>query len=227
MKILVVEDDQLLGKSIKKGLEQEAMVVEWVSDGQEGFDRAVSEPYDVVVLDRMLPNMSGMELCQQLRKENILTPVLMLTALGDPTHAVEGLTVGADDYMSKPFSFAELVARIRTLVRRPHNIVQTTYHIADLRFDSTVQKVTRAGIEIQLSKKEYQLLEYLIKNKGLTLSKEQIIQHVWEFDSDVLPNTVEAFIMSLRKKIEKPFPSSVKLIHTVRGFGYSLQEKKI
>lgn len=201
MKILIVEDDALLGKSIKKGLEQESMVVEWVTDGEDGFDRGVSEPYDLIILDRMLPNMNGMEICRGLRKEEVNTPILMLTALGDTAHTVEGLTDGADDYMSKPFAFEELVARIRALVRRPQETVLTSYQVDDLVLDCTHQKVSRGTEEILLSKKEYQLLEYFIKNQGITLSKDTILQHVWEFDSDVLPNTVEAFIMSMRKKL--------------------------
>lgn len=225
MKILIVEDDALLGKSIKKGLEQESMVVEWVTDGDEGFDRAVSEPYDLVILDRMLPGMNGLEICRELRNEKVTIPILMLTALGDTAHTVEGLTDGADDYMSKPFAFEELIARIRALTRRPQATVHVEYHVDDLVLDSSHQKVTRGKAELALSKKEYQLLEYMIKNQGVTLSKEQLLKNVWEFDSDILPNTVEAFIMSLRKKIERPFPNKAKLIHTVRGFGYVLEKQ--
>ena len=223
MRILLVEDDTAIARSLKEGLEDEAYAVDVVHDGDEGYRTAVADDYDVIILDRMLPGMNGYEVCRVLRNDGNKTPILMLTARDAERDIVEGLDTGADDYLAKPFSFDVLLARIRALLRRPNEKLEEILQVGDLKLDPSSKKVTRASQEINLTAKEYGVLEYLMRNKGKVLSKEQIISHVWDFDADVLPNNVELFIMFLRRKIDKPFKS--KLIHTVSGFGYKLEEK--
>jgi len=225
MRILVVEDEHKIANSIKKGLEQESYAVDVAYDGVEGYDLAVTQDYDVVVLDLMLPGMDGVEICRQLREEQIHTPILMLTARGQLNDKVKGLNAGADDYLVKPFAFAELLARIRALARRPKDSLGAELTVADLSLDTLTFKVKRAGKEIQLSKKEYALLEYLLRHPNQVLTKDQIINHVWDYDADILPNTVEVYIGYLRSKIGKQFKNKAHLIHTVRGFGYKIGEK--
>lgn len=215
MKVLVVEDEHKIANSIKHGLEQEGLAVDVVFDGIEGYDLAASEDYDVIILDILLPGMDGLEICRKLRKENIHTPILMLTAKGQLEDKVEGLNSGADDYLTKPFAFEELLARIRALGRRPVSSVGTELTVGNLTLNTLSFEVVMNGKPIQLSRKEFSLLEYLMRHPGKLLSKDQIISHVWNYEADILPNTVEVYIGYLRKKI----PS---LIHTVRGFGYKL-----
>ena len=227
MRILVVEDEHKIANSIKKGLEQEAMAVDVAYDGTGGYDMAAVEEYDVIVLDLMLPGMDGIEICKKLReKENIHTPILMLTAKGQLNDKVEGLNAGADDYLVKPFAFEELLARIKALTRRPKNGLGTTLTVGDLSLNTLTYEVRRSGKHIQLSKKEFALLEYLLRNPGKIITKDQIINHVWDYDADVLPNTVEVYIGYLRDKIDKPSKGSQPLIQTVRGFGYRIGEAK-
>lgn len=223
MKVLVVEDEVRIARSIQKGLEQEKFVVDVSHDGASGYDLATTEEYDCIVLDWMMPEMDGMEVCTKLRKEKNITPILMLTARTQTQDKVKGLNTGADDYLAKPFSFDELIARIRALTRRPKAIAENTLKVRDLSLNSQNYSVVRAGKNINISQKEYQLLEYLMKRPGSVFSKQQIIEQVWDFDSDVLPNTVEVYIKNLRKKIDLPFSESKPLIHTVRGFGYKIQ----
>lgn len=223
MRILLVEDDTAIARSLKEGLEDEAYAVDIAHDGSEGYRTAVADDYDVIILDIMLPEMNGYEVCRALRNDGNKTPILMLTARDAERDIVEGLDTGADDYLAKPFSFDVLLARIRALLRRPNEKLEEILQVGDLKLDPSSKKVTRASQEINLTAKEYGVLEYLMRNKGKVLSKEQIISHVWDFDADVLPNNVELFIMFLRRKIDKPFKS--KLIHTVSGFGYKLEEK--
>ncbi len=223
MRILLVEDDTAIARSLKEGLEDEAYAVDIAHDGSEGYRTAVADDYDVIILDIMLPGMNGYEVCRALRNDGNKTPILMLTARDAERDIVEGLDTGADDYLAKPFSFDVLLARIRALLRRPNEKLEEILQVGDLKLDPSSKKVTRASQEINLTAKEYGVLEYLMRNKGKVLSKEQIISHVWDFDADVLPNNVELFIMFLRRKIDKPFKS--KLIHTVSGFGYKLEEK--
>lgn len=224
MRILVVEDEHKIANSIKRGLEQESYAVDVAYDGEQGFDLAATEDYDVIVLDLMLPEVDGMDICKKLRKEeNIHTPILMLTAKGQLDDKVKGLNAGADDYLVKPFAFAELLARIRALTRRPKSILSPVLTAEDLSLNTLTFEVKRAGKQIRLSKKEFALLEYLLRHKDKTLTKEQIINHVWNYDADVLPNTVEVYIGYLRNKIDKPFKNKPKLIHTVRGFGYKIR----
>jgi two-component system, OmpR family, response regulator len=222
MRILVVEDEHKIANSIKKGLEQESYAVDVAYTGIDGYDLASSEEYDLIVLDVLLPHMSGIEICQKLRKNNIHIPILMLTAKGQTGDKVEGLDSGADDYLTKPFAFEELLARIRALIRRPHVSLGTALTIEDLSLNTISFEVKRDNKIIQLSNKEFALLEYLLRHPNQILTKEQIIGHVWNYDSDVLPNTVEVYIGYLRNKIDKPFPNKNSLIHTVRGFGYKL-----
>ena len=223
MRILLIEDDIAISRLLKEGLEDESYAVDVVHDGGEGYRTASADEYDVIILDIMLPEMDGYEVCRALRKDGNKTPILMLTARDAERDIVEGLDTGADDYLAKPFSFDVLLARIRALLRRPNEKLEEILQVGDLKLDPSLKKVTRASQEITLTAKEYGVLEYLMRNKGKVLSKEQIISHVWDFDADVLPNNVEFFIMFLRRKIDKPFKS--KLIYTVSGFGYKLEEK--
>lgn len=225
MRILVIEDEHRIAESIKRGLKQENYVVDVAYDGELGYDLAATEDYDVIILDLMLPKIDGLEICQRLRKQAIHTPILMLTARGDLQDRVNGLNTGADDYLLKPFAFSELLARVRALSRRPKQQLANVLQFADLVLDSINFSVKRADQEIKLSRKEFALLEYLMRHPGQILSKNQLIDHVWDYDSDVLPNTVEVYIGYLRKKIDQPFTAQPALIQTVRGFGYRLGDK--
>jgi DNA-binding response OmpR family regulator len=222
MKILVVEDEHKIAQSIKKGLEQENFIVDLAFSGNDGFDLASTEEYDLIVLDLLLPGMDGITICSKLRENKIHTPVLMLTAKGQIRDKVEGLNSGADDYLTKPFAFEELLARIKALVRRPKGLVGKEIIVEDLSLNTLNYEVKREQKSISLSGKEYALLEYLMRHPNQILTKEQIINHVWDYDADVLPNTVEVYIGYLRNKVDKPFSNQPALIQTVRGFGYRL-----
>lgn len=222
MRILVVEDEHKIANSIKKGLEQESYAVDIAYDGNSGYDLASTEEYDVIVLDLMLPGMDGMEICKKLRADKIHTPILILTAKGQLGDKVEGLNAGADDYLVKPFAFEELLARIRALFRRPKETIATVLTCGDLSLNTLTYEVKRGDKLIKLSNKEFSLLEYLIRHPKQIFTKEQIIGHVWNYDADILPNTVEVYIGYLRNKIDRPFPKNPALIHTVRGFGYKI-----
>lgn len=221
MRILIIEDEHKIAQAIKKGLEQEHFAVDIAFDGTEGLDFATSEEYDLLILDRMLPGVDGLEICRVLREKNNHTPILMLTAKGQLDDKVMGLNTGADDYMTKPFAFTELLARIRALLRRPKGTVNTKLQIADLTLDTESFEVIRNGQPILLSSKEFALLQYLMRHPNQIVTKEKIITHVWNYDSDILPNTVEVYVKHLRDKIDKPFHDP-NLIHTIRGFGYKL-----
>ena len=222
MRILVVEDEHRIANSIKKGLEQERYAVDVAYTGTDGYDLASTEDYDLILLDIMLPEMNGIEICKELRKNKIHIPILMLTAKGQTEDKVVGLDAGADDYMTKPFSFDELLARVRALTRRKGTIVNTNLSVEDLVLDKKLFSVKRDGQEIKLSSKEFSLLEYLLANKKTIVTKDQIITHVWDYDADILPNTIEVYIKNLRNKIDKPFNNKKPLINTVRGFGYKI-----
>jgi len=229
MKILVVEDEHKIANSIKQGLEQENFAVDLAYTGTDGYDMASSEDYDLIVLDLMLPGMDGIEICKKLREENIHTPILILTAKGDIEDKVAGLNCGADDYLAKPFAFNEFLARIKALLRRPKNFLPDKIICDDLCVDTQNFTVKRGEKDIYLSRKEFSLLEYMARNKNKVLTKDQIMNHVWDYDSDILPNTVEVYIGYLRKKIDLSFKKKPELIKTVRGFGYMLkcgEEKK-
>ncbi|KKR18291.1 MAG: Two component transcriptional regulator, winged helix family [candidate division CPR2 bacterium GW2011_GWC1_41_48] len=222
MRILVVEDDIKIANALKKGLEQESWAVDLEFEGDDGLGAALTIDYDLMILDRMLPgSVDGMSICETLREKGVKTPILMLTAKDKIEDRVFGLNCGADDYLVKPFAFEELVARIKALLRRPENNVGTVLKIGDLSLNAINHKVERSGKEIILSPTEFSLLEYLMLNEGQILTKESIIGHVWDFDADVLPNTVEVYIGYLRNKIDKPFKKPT-LINTVRGFGYKI-----
>lgn len=225
MRILLVEDEHKIAQSIKKGLEQETYAVDIAFNGDEGLDLSLSEEFDLIILDRLLPEIDGLEICRKIRAEGIHTPVLMLTAKGQTQDKVEGLDSGADDYLVKPFAFEELLARIRALKRRPSDTVGPVLKIADLEVDTTNFSVKRAGTSIKLSSKEYALLECLLRHPNKILTKDQIINYVWSYESDVLPNTVEVYIGYLRNKVDKPFKQLPPLIHTIRGFGYKIGEE--
>jgi len=223
MKILVIEDEHKIANSIKKGLEMESFAVDVAYDGETGYDLASTEPYKAIVLDLMLPKMDGVTLCKNLRAEGNHTPIIMLTAKGEVENKVIGLNSGADDYLVKPFAFAELVARLKALVRRPRKVKEKILTLADLKLDTDNYVVIRGNKPIELSRKEFSLLEFLMYHPGKTLPKDSIIQNVWNYESDILPNTVEVYIGYLRKKIDSAFPDLKPLIHTVRGFGYRIE----
>ena len=226
MRILIVEDEHKIANSIKKGLEQETFAVDVAYDGEEGFDLASTEEFDLIILDLMLPKMDGVSICKKLREKNIHTPILILTAKGQIEDKVNGLNCGADDYLTKPFSFLELIARVKALTRRPKQAIDPILKVGNLTLDTINYEVKRFGKSINLSKKEFALLEYLMRYKGKILNKDQIINHVWEYDSDVLPNTVEVYVGYLRNKIDKPFKSENPLLQTSRGFGYKIEVVK-
>lgn len=224
MRILVVEDEHKIAQSIKKGLEQESYAVDLAFDGEEGLDFCLTGVYDLIILDRLLPKIEGLEVCKRVRKQGIHTPILILTAKGQVEDRVEGLDAGADDYLIKPFAFEELLARVRALKRRPADSLGTVLEVGDLSLDTNSFEVKRAEKRINLSSKEFALLEFFMRHANKIITKDQIINHVWNYESDVLPNTVEVYIGYLRNKIEKPFGNR-KIIHTIRGFGYKIGDE--
>jgi len=225
MRVLLIEDEHKIARALKKALEQESYAVDVAYDGDEGYAMATTEPYDVAIIDRMLPGeYDGIGIIKGMRDAKIHTPVLILTAIGSIKDRAEGLDSGADDYMVKPFALEELLARVRALLRRPKEQQSTVLSAGDLTLDTVTYEVKRGDTVIQLTGKEFALLEYLLRNQGRPLPKELIIAHVWDYDADILPNTVEVYIKYLRAKVDQPF--SKPLIHTVRGFGYKLQDMK-
>lgn len=208
---------------MKQGFKQERMNVDVAYDADEGLAAALGEEYDVIILDRMLPGGDGLEVCKAIRAKGNQTPIIMLTAKSQIRDRVSGLNGGADDYLTKPFSFEELLARVRALLRRPQDNIGNVLRVGNLTLDTITFEVKRGEKTIKLSSTEFALLEYLMRNYGRVLSKTNIISHVWDFDADILPNTVEAYIGYLRNKIDKPFDSPT-LIQTVRGFGYKIGE---
>lgn len=221
MRILVVEDEHRIARAVKEGLEQESYAVDVCYDGEDGYNTAAADEYDLILLDVMLPEMNGYEVCRKLRGSGSHTPILMLTAKDQNRDIVQGLDTGADDYLAKPFSFEVLLARIRALLRRPQDSTGELLQVGDLVLDPASHEVRRDSRLVTLSAKEYAVLEYLMRNPGRVLSKNNIMTHVWNFDADILPNTVEVFITYLRAKIDKPFKGA-DLIQTVRGFGYKI-----
>ena len=216
MKILVIEDDHKIASSIKTGFEQENWVCDLAFDGEDGFDLATTGDYDIIVLDLMLPLKDGLSVAHDLRSNRIHTPILMLTAKGELRDKIVGFESGADDYLVKPFAFEELIARVKALSRRPAEVKEQVFVHNDITLNTATQIVTKSKGEVSLSKKEFQLLEYLMRNKDKVISKDEIISRVWDYDSDILPNTVEVFIKFLRDKLGK------SIVKTVRGFGYKL-----
>ena len=225
MKILVVDDEKRIAKSIKQGLEMDGYAVDIEHDGEDGYNAARADDYDLIILDVMMPIMNGFEVAKKLRADGNKTPILMLTAKDQNKDIVEGLDSGADDYLPKPFSFEVLGARVRALLRRPQDVLDNILTVRDLELDVANHTAERAGKDIKLSNKEFAILEYLLRNKNQILSKQNIMTHVWDFDSDILPNNVEVFINYLRNKIDKPFPGTDPIIQTVRGFGYIVKDE--
>lgn len=220
MRILIVEDEHKIASALKRGLEQQSYAVDVAHNGDDGLAMATTEPYDLIILDRMLPgSVDGVGILRALRAEKIHIPILLLTAKDKILDKVEGLNAGADDYLAKPFAFVELIARVRALLRRPQLSQSTTLEYQDLRLDPENLLVKRGGQSIELTHKEFALLEYLLRNPERVVTKDSIMQHVWDYDADILPNTVEVYIGYLRNKIDKPFKKPA-LINTKRGFGY-------
>jgi DNA-binding response OmpR family regulator len=222
MRILLVEDDADLAQFIRKGLKEEHYVVDVATDGEEGLVLALDNPYDLLILDIMLPKLDGLTLCRRVRDKGISTPVLLLTARNTVETKVSGFDTGADQFLAKPFAFAELLAGIRALLRRGSSQPLAHLQAADLRLDPASHRVWRAGQEISLTNKEYALLEFLLRNKNRVLTRTAIIEHVWDISYDPMTNIVDAHIRALRAKIDRDF--SPPLIATVRGAGYMLEE---
>ena len=222
MRILIIEDEHKIASALRRTLQQEKYAVDVAYDGDEGWAMAHTEPYDAMIIDRMIPGeYNGLQIVKKLRQASIHTPILLLTALGSIKNKTDGLDAGADDYLVKPFALEELLARVRALIRRPPNQDSTILTVGDVSLDTVKFEVKRGETIIQLTQKEYALLEYLMRNPGRPLTKEMIISHVWDYDADILPNTVEVYIKYLRQKIDKkPYRP---IIHTVRGFGYKVE----
>jgi heavy metal response regulator len=223
MRILIVEDDSTIAHFIEKGLKEEGFAVDHVANGEDGLHMALTEPYDAAILDIMLPKLDGLTVLQRIRESGVATPVLILSAKRSVDDRVKGLQSGGDDYLTKPFAFTELVARIHALIRRSTGTANpTSLNAADLTIDLLTREVTRGAETIELQPKEYALLEYLMHNKGRVVTKTMIIEHVWNYNFDPETNVVEARICRLRDKIDKDHDP--KLIHTIRGAGYVLKE---
>jgi len=206
---------------IKKGLEEETYAVDVAYDGEEGYHLAAMNEYDMIILDLMLPKMDGLEVLTRLRDKRVNTPILLLTAKGAVDDKVTGLNKGADDYLTKPFAFSELLARIRSLLRRGQVETQTELKVGDLTLDMVSHKVSRNGEEIELTGKEYSLLEYFMHNEGKVLTRTMIAEHVWDYNFDTFTNVIDVYVNHLRKKIDKKYPA--KLLHTLRGVGYVMR----
>jgi DNA-binding response OmpR family regulator len=222
MKILVIEDDPTVGQYVKRGLEEQRWGVDLVSDGEEGEQRARSETYDLIVLDMRLPGKSGMDVLHSLRARGFERPILVLTAQDAVDAKVQALRAGADDYVTKPFAFEELLARVEALSRRPRVIATPVVRVADLELDKNTRTVTRGGEPIDLTPKEYTVLEYLMRHSGRVMSRTLITEYAWGYHFDPGTNIVDVVINHLRKKID--VSGSPKLIHTVRGVGYVIRE---
>lgn len=223
MRILIVEDERKIARALGRALKNEKYAVDISHDGTDAYAMAGMIDYDLLILDRMIPgDYDGLSLTKKLREEGKRVPILLLTALGEIQDKTEGLDSGADDYLTKPFALDELLARVRALLRRPRTQAETILKIADLSLDLNAHEVFRNNQKIELTNKEFSLLEYLVRNAGRPVSKEQIIDHVWDYDADILPNNIEVYISYLREKVDKPFEK--KLIKTVRGIGYKIDE---
>ena len=224
MRLLLVEDEKRLSHFIKKGLVEQGFAIDQAYDGEEGLYLAKEETYDLIILDVMLPRLSGIELCKKFRETKKKTPVLMLTAKSEIEDKVEGLDSGADDYLTKPFAFEELKARINALLRRSYHQVSNTLSLLDLTVDPVKHTVKRIDKTIKLTPKEFSILELLLRRKHEVVTRTQIIEHVWDYNFDSLSNVVDVFIGTLRKKIDKGY--KIPLIHTLHGVGYMASDKK-
>ncbi len=222
MRILVVEDEKKVASFIKKGLEEELYQVDLAGNGKDGFEMTLNNEYDLIISDVMMPVMNGIQFVKELRKNKIITPVLLLTIKDSTKDKVEGLDSGADDYLTKPFSFEELTARVRALLRRKETQKDNTLMIDDLKMDLVAHKITRTDEEIILTPREYSILEYLLRNKNKIVSRTKLIEHVYDFHFDSGTNVIDVYINKLRSKID--LPNKKQLIHTVRGVGYIIKE---
>ena len=222
MKLLVIEDDPTVGQYVKRGLEEQRWGVDLVADGEAGEARATSEAYDLIVLDMRLPGRSGLQVLKNLRGRGFERPVLVLTAQDAVDAKVEALRAGADDYVTKPFAMEELLARVEALSRRPRALRSPVHRVSDLELDTATRMVNRAGREIELTPKEYAVLEYLMRHAGRVMSRTLITEYAWDYHFDPGTNIVDVVINHLRKKIDAPHER--KLIHTVRGVGYVIRE---
>lgn len=223
MKILLVEDEKKVANLIKKGFEEEGLIVDIAENGELALNMVSADQYDLIILDIMLPGKDGIEVLKELREKGVVKPIMMLTAKDSTTDKVLGFDAGADDYITKPFVFEELLARVKALLRRGHAIEKAQpIQIHDLIIDPVTRKVTRGGKEIELTSKEYGLLEYMARNKNRILTRTMIAENVWEYQFDSLTNIIDVYINYIRKKVDKDFPK--KLIHTVRGVGYMIKE---
>jgi two-component system OmpR family response regulator len=223
MRLLIIEDDQKIASFVKKGFRAEGFAVDHASDGITGLDLALNETYDAAVVDIMLPGLDGLTLIGRMRQESVMTPVIILSAKGAIDDRVKGLQMGGDDYLSKPFAFSELLARVQALIRRASGAAEPTrLSYAGLSIDMLTREVRRDGTKIDLQPLEYSLLEYLLRNAGRVVSKTMIMEHVWDYHFDPQTNVVEARICRLREKVDKDFGE--KLIQTVRGVGYVLRQ---
>jgi heavy metal response regulator len=222
MRILIVEDERKIARFIERGLREEHYAVDVAFDGENGRSLAELNPYDLIVLDVMLPDEDGMQLCRELRVKHVDAPILMLTARDRVLDKVRGLDSGADDYLTKPFAFEELLARVRALLRRRASGKPAALAVADLELDQITHQVTRGGKEIALTGREYTLLEYLMLNANRVVTRTMLYQHVWDINYDTYTNVVDVFVNYLRNKIDRGFEK--KLIHTIRGVGYMMRE---
>jgi heavy metal response regulator len=222
MRILIVEDEKKVARFIQQGLEEEHYSVDVAHDGERGALLAETQGYDLLILDVMLPKLSGIEITRRLRASRVATPILMLTAKTATEDKVAGLDSGADDYLTKPFAFAELLARVRSLLRRGSKEKSTVLSIADLELDTVSHKAKRGGKAFDLTAKEYALLEYFLRNKNRVLSRTIISEHIWDYNFDTGTNLIDVYVNHLRNKVDSGFEK--KLIHTVRGVGYVLRE---
>ncbi len=222
MRVLVIEDDLEAAAYLVKGLRESGHTVDHAADGDEGLTLALSAPYDVMIVDRMLPKRDGLSLVAAICEEGNATPVLFLSALGEVDDRIKGLKAGGDDYLTKPYAFAELLARIEVLVRRSNpDQVKTKLQVGDLEVDLLSRKVTRSGTEIELQPREFRLLEYLMKNADRVVTRTMLLENVWEYHFDPQTNVIDVHISRLRSKIDKNFDEP--LLHTIRGAGYSLR----
>ena len=221
MRILIVEDEKKVAAFIKKGLEEETYAVDIAVDGEEGLYMGGQNQYDLIILDLMLPKINGLDILSNLRANKNGIPILLLTAKDSVEDKVKGLNLGADDYLTKPFAFSELLARIRVLLRRGNAESKTTLEIADLTLNLVSHKVRRGNEEIELTGKEYSLLEYFMRNQEKVLTRTMIAEHVWDYNFDTFTNVIDVYVNPLRKKIDKNF--STKLLHTLRGVGYVMK----
>ena len=223
MRVLVVEDERKIADFIRRGLTEHGYAVDVAYDGEEALDWPSVAEFDIIVLDVMLPARDGVEVCRTLRQRGLRTPILMLTAKDAVQDRVEGLDSGADDYLVKPFAFAELLARLRALSRRQPAVLGSSLQVGDLVVDAATRKVSRGGADLELTTKEYAILEYLMRHPNQVLTRTMMAEHVWNYDFDNASNVIDVHIRNLRRKVDDTFPT--KLIHTVRGVGYRISAR--